>query len=80
MNEPRSEYAHRLEVAESAARRWGVRERWISHARLAVFVVGAGAAWLAFGSRVLAAGWLAPIVVLFLALVIVHDRVRPECV
>ncbi|MCZ6782623.1 MAG: DNA mismatch repair protein MutS [Proteobacteria bacterium] len=74
MNEPRSEYAHRLEVAESAARRWGVRERWISHARLAVFVAGAGVAWLAFGSRVLAAGWLAPIVVLFLALVIVHDR------
>jgi hypothetical protein len=60
--------------ATREAARLGREERILSHLRLAVFVLAAGAAWLAFGSRSLAPGWLAPPVAAFAVLVWWHDR------
>jgi hypothetical protein len=51
------------------------RERWLSHARLGVFVLGLAIGWLAFGSHWVAGIWFVPPVGLFLLLVIFHDRV-----
>ena len=51
------------------------RERWLSHSRLGVFVLGLVIGWLAFGSHQVAGIWFVPPVVLFLLLVILHDRV-----
>jgi hypothetical protein len=60
-------------MQESA--RWLRPERWLSHLRLAVFFGAALLGWLSFGSRVLAPGWFAGGGVLFVALVVAHDRV-----
>ncbi len=40
-----------------------------------MFAAGLLGGWFAFGTRTLAIGWLAPIVLLFLALILVHDRI-----
>ena len=51
------------------------RQRRLSNARLAVFAAGLAVAWLGFGAKVVAAGWLALPVAVFAALVVWHDRV-----
>ncbi|MEE8580537.1 MAG: DNA mismatch repair protein MutS [Myxococcota bacterium] len=73
--DPGAEYAHRLARARSHAERLRAQERWISQLRLTVFGIGLLAGWLIFGTHTLSMGWLAPVVLLFLALVLVHDRV-----
>lgn len=68
-------YAERCAAAERGVAHWSVRERWLSHARLLVFVLGLVALWGAFGLRWFGPIWLAPLVVLFIALVVAHDQV-----
>jgi hypothetical protein len=73
--EPRPEYLRRLDRAAEQNRLWGGRERWISHLRLAVFIAGVATGWFAFGTHLLDAVWLVPPILLFAALMLVHDRV-----
>ena len=71
----RAEYERRLALrraSEAAARRRAAR---ISNARLAVFAAGIALAWLAFAAHRLSAHWLWAAGLLFLALVLWHDRV-----
>jgi len=69
------EYGARLAVHRGMAERWAVHERWLSHARLVIFGVGLLAGWLSFGTHTIARGWLLPVVLVFLALVVAHDQV-----
>ena len=68
------EYARRLDDRRETA---AIRSRHAAIAanlRLLVFATGVVVAWLAFGSRVLAAGWLAVPILLFVVLLFAHDR------
>jgi hypothetical protein len=72
------EYERRLGARRETA---AIRSRHAAIAanlRLLVFAIGVVVAWLVFGSRVLAAGWLAPPILLFVALLFVHDRLLAE--
>ncbi len=72
------EYARRLgDRRETAA----IRSRHAAIAanlRLLVFATGVVVAWLVFGSKALAAGWLAPPILLFVVLLFAHDRLLSE--
>ena len=71
----RAEYERRLALrraSEAAARRRAAR---ISNARLAVFAAGIALAWLAFAAHRLSGHWLWAAGLLFLVLVLWHDRV-----
>jgi len=73
-----AEYARRLGDRRKTA---AVRSRHAAIAanlRLLVFTIGVVAAWLAFGSKTLSAGWLAAPILLFLVLLFVHDRLLNE--
>ncbi len=68
------EYARRLDDRRETA---AIRSRHAGIAanlRLLVFATGVVVAWLVFGSRVLAAGWLAVPILLFVVLLFVHDH------
>ena len=72
------EYARRLGARRETA---AIRSRHAAIAanlRLLVFAIGAVLAWLVFGSRVLAVGWLAPPILLFVVLLFAHDRLIAE--
>ncbi|MBW2384029.1 MAG: DNA mismatch repair protein MutS [Deltaproteobacteria bacterium] len=71
---PHAEYSDAIRSGRDELQDWHARERWLSHARLAVFAAGLVLGWLAFGSRTLAAVWVGPPVLVFAALLIVHDR------
>jgi hypothetical protein len=74
----RVEYARRLGARRETA---AIRSRHAAIAanlRLLVFAAGALVAWFVFGSGILAAGWLAPPILLFVALVFAHDRLLAE--
>jgi hypothetical protein len=74
VNEPDRQYRQRHERALAEAvhhERWSGR---LSLARLGVFVVGFGLAWIAFVERAVRAGWVLLPVVLFGVLVVLHDR------
>jgi hypothetical protein len=75
---PRAEYTARLHERQTRAARLAQRERSIAHTRLLVFAAAVVIAWLAFGSRVISPGWLGVPAVIFLGLVIHHDRVIKE--
>jgi len=72
--DPHHEYSTGLAGARTQAEHWATRERWLSHARLAVFLAGIAIGWLAFGTRVLVPLWFAPPVLIFVALLVAHDR------
>lgn len=74
-SEPHAVYAAAQATHREAVARWKRRERWLSHARLAVFALAALIGWLAFGSRQIEPAWLAPPVAAFVVLLIAHDRV-----
>jgi hydroxymethylpyrimidine kinase/phosphomethylpyrimidine kinase len=63
--------AERRAVAEALAR----RDRRLSNARLATFAVGVALAGAVFFGRALGLAWLLPPAALFVALILVHDRV-----
>ena len=72
------EYERRLGARRETA---AIRSRHAAIAanlRLLVFAIGVVVAWLVFGSRVLAAGWLAPPILLFVVLLFAHDRLLAE--
>jgi hypothetical protein len=74
----RDEYERRLGACRETA---AVRSRHAAIAanlRLLVFATGVVVAWLVFGSRILAAGWLAAPILLFVVLLFVHDRLLAE--
>ena len=66
--EPRSEYERRLAARVAEVARLERRDVVIANSRAAVFFLGAGVAWWAWG------WWVAPIALAFVVLVIVHDR------
>lgn len=72
---PHAVYTLRLRERRTAAAACAARERVLSGLRLAVFAAGIGAAWLVFGPREVSLLWLAPPIVAFAVLVLVHDRV-----
>ena len=61
--------------AEAEQARWTSRARWLSNARLLAFLLAAGLGWLAFGIREIDRFWIGPPILLFAALLIVHDRI-----
>jgi hypothetical protein len=72
---PAEAYARRLAERRAVADALARSDRRLSNARLATFAAGVGAAGAVFFGRVLGPAWLLPPVVLFLALVLAHDRV-----
>src|SRR5512134_378162 len=73
--DPRAEYERRHAERSARAAAAGAAARRVSHARLAVFVVGLAVAGLAFGADRLP-GWTVLVPVLaFAVLVVWHDRV-----
>ena len=54
---------------------WTARGRLVSNVRLACFAVLLAVAWLAFGTRAIAAPWLALPAAAFVVLLVVHDRI-----
>ncbi len=72
---PRAEYERRRDLARAEVARRGALASRLSNLRLLVFGALGVVAWLVFGSRSLASGWLAPGALTFGALVVLHDRV-----
>ena len=75
----REEYQRRLGERREAAAQWGHRELLVSNGRLALVVIAAAIGWMAWfgggGRGLLSPWWLAAPGVVFLALVVVHERV-----
>jgi hypothetical protein len=68
-------YGERLQRTRGEAQRWGRWDRVLSNLRLVAFLLILGVGWFIFGSRDLAVEWIGPPVVVFVALLVVHDRV-----
>jgi len=73
--DPRSEYVARLEARRTEQAALDAQDQRLAWARLALFGLGAGLAWLAFAERAVHAGTLAVPIVVFLALARRHDLV-----
>jgi len=71
---PADEYARRLASRRSGAEACRRRSAVVSNVRLAVFAVGIAVGAAVFGPKVLSEVWLLPPVVVFIGLVVVHDR------
>jgi hypothetical protein len=71
---PAAEYSLRLEAARRETARLDARAGRVSNLRLAVFLVGAVVAFGVFGPGSMVPAWLAPPVLGFALLVVVHDR------
>jgi hypothetical protein len=71
-------YATKLGAREIEAERRARRASITSNLRLLVFLSGVVIAWLVFGTRSLAGGWLAPPAVAFAVLLVVHDRLLTQ--
>jgi hypothetical protein len=72
--EASTEYTRRLASRSSAAEACRRRSAVVSNVRLAVFAVGFAVGAAVFGPKVLSGAWLLPPVVVFIGLVVVHDR------
>jgi len=72
--EPADEYARRLAARQSAADDCRRRSTIVSNVRLVVFAAGIAVVAAIFGPKVLSQAWLLPPVVVFIVLVVVHDR------
>jgi hypothetical protein len=68
-------YTQRVALRRAAATSYLRRERLFSNLRLVVFAAGAVVGWFVFGGRELSALWLLLPLGVFVALVMVHDRV-----
>lgn len=73
--DPHSEYSRQLGRCQAEAGRWRRHEGRLSQLRLVIFFAGLALGWLAFGSHQIAAVWVLPPVIAFVALLIAHDRV-----
>jgi hypothetical protein len=72
--EPAVEYARRLALRRCAALTLARRERWLSHARLLVFLGALACAWFVFGRAAASPFVLLLPAFLFVLLVLLHDR------
>ncbi|MCH7600354.1 MAG: DNA mismatch repair protein MutS [Myxococcales bacterium] len=72
---PAEVYAARLERHTGELARWRRLDGTLSNLRLLSFAIAAGVGWFAFGSQTIARGWTVPPVLVFIALLIAHDRV-----
>ncbi|MBW2286876.1 MAG: DNA mismatch repair protein MutS [Deltaproteobacteria bacterium] len=72
--EPADEYTRRLASRRNAADACHRRSAVVSNVRLAVFAAGVAVAAAVFGPKVLSEAWLLPPLVVFIGLVVVHDR------
>lgn len=73
---PEAEYEARLAHRRAAAARLERRSALIAWSRLAVFALGAVAIWLAFVERTFSAWWTVLPALVFVILVIAHERVE----
>ncbi len=74
-SEPATVYHERSQRHGAELARWLRWERILSNSRLLVFAIAALLGWFAFGSRSLAAIWVVPPALVFVGLLIAHDRV-----
>lgn len=72
---PHAEYSGRLEERSALAIELAGRDRLLSNLRLLTFAIGAALALAIFFGRWLGISWLAPPVIVFVALLIIHERV-----
>ncbi len=72
---PRRIYEERLGALRQAVQTWHGRDRALGFARLATVVAGLALAWVSVQQGSLALGWVLVPVVLFVSLMIVHERV-----
>jgi hypothetical protein len=73
---PRAEYANRLASRQRTLARAGQREALLGNARVLVFILAVVVAWFVFYQRSLSPWWLAPVLLLFVILLLWHDRVN----
>jgi len=78
--DPRAEYSRRLASRQRTVARAARRETLLGNARVLVFILAAVVAWFVFYQRSLSAWWLAPAVLLFVILLLWHDRVNQALV
>ncbi len=71
---PQAVYKSEAEAAREESAQWRKKERLISHARLATFILALGLGWLIFGSHQIRTFWIVPPVIFFIALLVIHDR------
>jgi hypothetical protein len=72
---PSVEYMQRLDQRLRLKNALERRHRHIAHSRIAIFLIGALVAWLAFGANRLSPWWLALPITVFFTAVIWHERV-----
>ncbi len=72
---PAETYAKGLESASEDETIWSQRSRLASNARLVCFASIVIVAWLVFGTHSLETGWILLPTLIFVALVIAHDRI-----
>jgi len=72
--DPRAEYAQRREARRQIVSIQDRRHLQLGNAKLATLLAGAALAWLSLDKDFFSARWLLPIVVLYMALVIFHER------
>jgi hypothetical protein len=73
--DPRTAYTERLEARRAAVARHDQRHRTIGNLRLMVFLGAAVLAWLAWGREALSPFWLGLPAVVFVCLIVAHERV-----
>jgi hypothetical protein len=73
--EPRAEYANRLKIREAALEKYESQHRQIGNSRLAVFLIAAALAWLAFGPHTISSWWILAPFAAFISLMAWHSRV-----
>jgi len=71
---PQAEYERRLESRGNAAKECRKRAAVVSNVRLVWFIAGVVCAWRVLGPTAAHPGWLVGAVLLFIALVAIHDR------
>jgi hypothetical protein len=74
LNEPRTEYGQRLAARQSERDQLAQQEGRVANGRLLVFFVGAATGLAAFWGGVISGWWLAPVVAVFMGLMVTHDR------
>ncbi len=72
---PHDEYSERLAMHRSDLEKGRKREAVYSNLRLVAFLSGLVIGWWVFGSRQLGGFWMIPPIVIFIVLIVVHDRV-----
>jgi hypothetical protein len=73
--DPKASYRRLRDERAGTARRCERRAALVSNARLLVFLLLLVASFLAFGRGTLASGWVAALAIVFMALVMLHDRI-----